>query len=265
MLGTEAWLAEHKVTIPDFVSAQKRQWEEAEHTVVCIAVKGRLAGLLALSDTLRPEAKSVVAHLRATGRRVVMLSGDNERTVKAVARQLGIDEAYGGMFEVIALCFSRFFFFARLALLPAGKVDRLRELQRGGAVVAMVGDGVNDALALVQADVGVAIGTGAQLSIAAAQLVLLRESLTALIIAFDVARMTMRRIRMNFLWAFLYNIIAMPVASGALYPISHFAIPPALAGLSEIFSSLPVILLSLLLTRYRPPQELTFASLPTAV
>ena len=152
-----------------------------------------------------------------------------------------------------------------VGLLPAGKVDRLRELQSAGQVVAIVGDGVNDALALVQADVGVAIGTGAQLSIAAAQLVLLRESLTALLIAFDVARVTMRRIRMNFLWAFVYNLIAMPIASGALYPIAHFAIPPALAGLSEVFSSLPVIFFSLHLARYTPPSEYVEASVSTVV
>lgn len=144
----------------------------------------------------------------------------------------------------------------RTDLLPSGKVAHIASLQREGHVIAMIGDGVNDSLALVQANLGVAVGSGAQLSVAAAQVVLLREDLTAVVVSLEVAATVMRRIRVNFAWAVLYNLIAMPIASGALYPVAHVAIPPALAGLSEIFSSLPVVFFSLLLARYSPPVAL---------
>lgn len=115
LIGTEAWLSEHQVQLTDFASTQKRQWEEAEYTVVCLAVGGRFAGLLALSDTLRAEARTIVMQLKAEGKRVVMLSGDNERTVKAVAKQLGIEEAYGGMLLLLLLLFKKKYVFSHFA------------------------------------------------------------------------------------------------------------------------------------------------------
>ena len=209
---------------------------KAGHTVVWVARAGRLLGAISLADTLRPEAPEVVAALRARGLRVVLLTGDNRATAAAIAAQAGIDPA-----EV------------RAEVLPADKAATIAELQRSG-VVAMVGDGVNDAPALVQADVGVAIGSGTDVAVDAADVTLLRSDLRGLVAALSIGRRTVTTIRRNLFWASAYNVVLIPVAAGALYPFAGLpdwlrALHPALAAGAMALSSVTVVLSSLSLRR----------------
>jgi Cu+-exporting ATPase len=197
-----------------------------------VAVGGRLEGVLAYADELRPESASVVKALRGDGRRrIVLLSGDSPATVEAVARTLGIDHAIGG-------------------LLPEEKVEAVRRLQSEGHTVAMVGDGINDAPALASAHVGVAIGTGTDIAVAAADIALLRGGIASLPTALRLARSTLRTIRQNLFWAFVYNLVGLPVAAGALYPFTGLLLSPVLASAAMSMSSVSVLMSSLRLRRF---------------
>ena len=175
----------------------------------------QMAGILALADALRPESAAVVARLHEMGIRVVMLTGDNERTARAVARQAGLDDT-----DVAA------------GLLPAEKAGRIRQLQAGGLLVAMVGDGINDAPALAVADVGMAVGSGVDVSAEAGDIVL-----TAL----ALSRATMRNIRQNLGWAFGYNLLGLPVAAGLLHVFGGPMLSPMIAGTAMALSSFSVV------------------------
>jgi len=198
----------------------------AGQSVILAAVDGRLAGLIGVADTLKPRAAEVVRRLGEMGLTVAMLSGDNRETARAVAAQVGIS-------EVLA------------EVLPADKAAKVVELQRQGQVVAMVGDGINDAPALAQADVGVALAGGTDVALAAADITLMRNDLGAIPQAIELARQMMRIIRQNLFWAFFYNIIAIPVAAGALYPFFGWQLNPALAAASMGLSSVSVVANSL--------------------
>ena len=209
---------------------------QAPQTLVWLARDATLLGLLALSDALRPEAPAAVADLRRAGLRVVMLTGDHRRVAVAIAAQAGISPA-----DVIA------------QVLPADKAAAIIELQRSGPV-AMVGDGINDAPALAQADVGVAMGAGADVAIHAADLTLMRSDLRGLPEALELSRRTLAVVRQNLLWASIYNLVLIPVAAGVLHPIAGApaflrSLHPALAALAMALSSLTVVLNSLRLRR----------------
>ena len=204
-------------------------------TPVCLAVGGRVAAVLGVGDHLRPEATAVVAELQRLGVEVHMLSGDAEATCRGFAALAGIRHVHG-------------------EVMPAQKAAVVEALRAAGHVVAMVGDGINDAPALAVADVGVGIGAGTDVAVETADVVLMRSDLADLLVALDLARRTMRRVRQNFAWAFGYNLVAIPLAAGLLVPIAGVALPPAAAGFSELLSSIPVVLFSLLLRRYRPPR-----------
>ena len=208
--------------------------EEAGKTAVLVGLQGRVAGLVAVADTVKEHARDAVEALRRMGRSVVMLTGDNRRTGEAIGRQLGIDRV---LTEVP----------------PDGKAEEVRKLQAGGAVVAMVGDGINDAPALSQADVGIAIGTGTDVAIESGDIVLMRGDVRDAAAAIDLSRFTMRTIRQNLFWAFFYNSVGIPVAAGALYPFSGFLLNPMIAGAAMAFSSVSVVGNSLLMRRYRRP------------
>jgi Cu+-exporting ATPase len=188
--------------------------------------------LLAIADPIKPTAPHAVARLKKMGLHVVMLSGDNRRTAEAVAREVGID-------DVVA------------EVLPAGKVDEVKRLQRDGHVVAMVGDGVNDAPALAQADVGIAMGTGTDIAGEAGDVVLMRGDPESVADAIELARRTMRTMKQNLFWAFVYNVVGIPVAAGALYPALGFLLSPVLASAAMAMSSLSVVGNSLRLRRFR--------------
>ncbi|NIZ93647.1 HAD-IC family P-type ATPase, partial [Kineococcus rubinsiae] len=203
LAGRAAWVAaQGGVPLPAGRLADALDAAEAAgRTVVVVAVDGRAAGVLAVADTVRPSSAAAVADLRRLALRPVLLTGDNRRTAETVARAVGIDPAVD---EVVA------------EVRPAGKVEVVRRLQEQGRVVAMVGDGVNDAAALVQADLGIALGSGTDVAIEASDLTLVRADLTAAVDAVRLARRTLRTIRVNLFWAFAYNVAAIPLAAAGL-------------------------------------------------
>jgi Cu+-exporting ATPase len=195
-------------------------------TPVFVAVDGTLAGVIAVADPVRESSLAAIAELQAMGLQVVMLTGDNVETANAVARATGITKVVAGV-------------------LPAGKVAAVVDEQRGGRVVAMVGDGVNDAPALAQADVGIAIGSGTDVAIEAADIALMRGDLTGVVRAIALSRRTMQTMKQNLFWAFVYNVIGIPVAAGALYPMFGVLLSPVLASAAMAFSSVSVVTNSL--------------------
>ena len=225
-VGNRAFMRERGLEASGAVDAQLAALAEAGQTPLLLSVgaagAARLAGILALADALRPESPAVVARLHAMGVRVVMLTGDNERTARAVARQAGVDEVAAG-------------------LLPAEKADYVRRLQGEGQVVGMVGDGINDAPALALADVGMAVGTGVDVSAEAGDIVLMRGGMEAVLTALALSRATMRNIRENLGWAFGYNILGLPVAAGLLHVFGGPMLSPMLAGTAMALSSVSVV------------------------
>ena len=199
-------------------------------TVVFVAIDGALAGILAIADPIRATSRAAIDRLKAMGLTVVMLTGDDQRTADAIAKASGIERVVAGV-------------------LPEGKVAEIARLQREGATVAMVGDGVNDAPALAQADIGIAMGGGTAIATEAADVVLMRSDLDAAVQAILLSRRTMRTMRQNLFWAFIYNAIGIPVAAGALYPAFGLLLSPVLASAAMAFSSLSVVANSLRLRR----------------
>ena len=199
-----------------------------------VSVDGDAVGLIALADTVKEESVAAIKALRAQGITVVMLTGDNALAAQHIAVQVGIDAS-----NVIA------------EVLPSEKADKIRELQHsnGGAVVAMVGDGINDAPALMQANVGIAMGTGTDVAIEAAGITLLGGDISKVSKAVALSRMTMRGIRQNLFWAFSFNVIGIPVAAGLLYPFFGIVLNPAFAGLAMAFSSVAVVSNSLRISK----------------
>lgn len=201
-------------------------------TVVVVELNNKKVGLIALSDTLKPEAKEAISRIQKQGIKVVMLTGDNSLTAHYIAEQVGIN-------DVIA------------DVLPQEKAEKIKELQNRGKKVAMAGDGINDAPALVQADAGIAMATGTDVAIESAGITLLHGDMTKLAQAIELSRATMRTIKQNLFWAFIYNIIGIPVAAGLLYPFFGVVLNPIFAGLAMAGSSISVISNSLRLKAKR--------------
>ncbi len=191
-------------------------------TVMYVAIDGTLAAVMAVADPIHETSREAIARLRRMGITVVMLTGDDARTAATMARHAGIDRVVAGV-------------------LPDGKVAEIERLQAGGAVVAMVGDGVNDAPALARADVGIAIGTGTDVAVEAADIVLMRGDLRAVAQAIELSRITMRTMKQNLFWAFVYNVIGIPIAAGVLYPALGVLLSPILASAAMAFSSVSVV------------------------
>ncbi len=202
-------------------------------TPVIVVVNNTVYAVIAISDPIKPTARIAIAALRRMGLAVMMVSGDSKRGAEAVAKEVGID-------EVLA------------EVLPSQKADLVKKIQRQGKHVAMVGDGINDAPALAQADIGIAIGTGTDIAMEASDVTLIRGDLRGIVTAIQLARRTMRTIKLNLFWAFIYNVIGIPVAAGALYPFFHVLLSPVLASAAMAWSSLSVVLNSLTLRRFRP-------------
>lgn len=239
-VGNRAFMEERGLRVPQDVLAHLAALAEAGQTPLLLALgagaEARLAAVLALADALRPESASVVARLRHMGVRVVMLTGDNERTARAVAARAGVDEVAAG-------------------LLPAQKADYVRRLQEEGNIVGMVGDGVNDAPALAAAHVGMAVGTGVDVSAEAGDMVLMRGGMEAVLTALALSRATMRNIRQNLCWAFGYNILGLPVAAGLLHAFGGPMLSPMIAGTAMALSSFSVVSNALRLRWFRIKEQ----------
>ena len=203
-------------------------------TPMFITIDGAFSGIIAVADEIKPESRAAVHALKNMGIKVVMMTGDNKRTADAVARQVGIE-------NVLA------------EVLPEQKADHVKRLQQEGNAVGMVGDGINDAPALAQADVGIAIGTGTDVAIEASDITLLRGDLRGVVTAIALSRATIRGVKQNLFWAFIYNVIGIPVAAGLLYPVTGWLLSPVLASAAMSLSSVSVVANSLRLRRFRPP------------
>ena len=224
-VGNAALLAGLGIS-PGRFAPQAEAFAAEAHTTVFIAVDGDVVAVIALADAVRPTAREAVQALRRMGLESVMLTGDDARTAEAVARAVGIDRVAAG-------------------LLPEGKLDEVRRLQSEGRTVAMVGDGINDAPALAQADVGIAMGTGTDVAIEAGDITLMRGDPLGVPGAVALARRTMRVMRQNLFWAFVYNVVGIPIAAGALYPAFGLRLTPAFAAAAMAVSSVSVVMNSL--------------------
>jgi Cu+-exporting ATPase len=228
-VGNTRLLTELGVDAPD-TAARIAALRKEGQTVMGVVVDGRLAGLLGVADTVKPNAREAIETLRRGGLRVVMVTGDNATTAHAVGRAVGID-------EIVA------------DVLPEQKVDVVRGYQVKGERTAMAGDGVNDAPALAQADVGIAMGNGTDVAIESASVTLVKGDLRGIVRARRLSRATMRNIRQNLFFAFVYNALGVPVAAGAAYPFFGLLLSPMIASAAMTLSSVSVILNALRLRR----------------
>jgi len=236
LLGSPAFLRERGIQSAAMQADLDRLQDEGK-TVMGVAVNGELAGLLAVADTVKETSADAIRQMHAQRLRVVMLTGDNWRTAQAIARQVGLDAAQEVKAEV----------------LPGDKAAAVKEEQRASRTVSMVGDGVNDAPALAQSDVGMAIGTGTDVAIEAADITLMRGDLRSVPQAIRLSRSTLRTIQQNLFWAFAYNVAAIPIAAGVLVPFfgPHYQLNPMIAAGAMAFSSIFVVSNSLRLRGVR--------------
>jgi len=231
--GTLKLFKEQGYRTGDEVLGSIHALEEQGKTVVLVGTDGKLTGAIALTDVLKDEVPGVISRLRRENIKVVMITGDNSRTAGRIADEAGIDQV---MAEV----------------LPEHKAEAVKKLQNAGEVVAFVGDGINDAPALAQADIGIAVGSGTDVAIESGAVVLMRNRLVDVVASLELSKKVMQRIGQNLFWAFAYNMLLVPLAAGILYPTLGILFRPELAGLAMAMSSVTVVSLSLLLKRYIP-------------
>lgn len=231
LLGNRRLMLDNQIDMP-FWEADLKRLEEQGKTVVILARNRKAIGLVAVRDNLKKFSRQTVAGLRKMNKEVIMISGDNQSTASAIAKEAGI-------VNVIA------------QVLPEDKLMEIKKLQAKGLKVAFVGDGINDAPALTQADLGIAIGTGTDVAIESGDIILIKDDLRDVAIAMELSRYAMKKIKQNLFWAFFYNIVGIPVAAGILYPFTGFLLNPVIAGLAMAFSSVSVVSNSLLMRRYR--------------
>jgi Cu+-exporting ATPase len=231
LVGNTRLMRERSVEVSALAPEMERL-QSAGQTPMLVAVDGRQAGIIAVADTVKAHAREAVETIRSMGLRVVMLTGDNARTARAIADQVGIEEVHA-------------------EVLPDHKSEEVRKLQGSGRVVAMVGDGINDAPALAQADVGIAIGTGTDVAMAASDITLIRGDLRGVTAAIRLSRATMKTIRQNLFFAFIYNTLGIPIAAGVLYPVWHITLSPVIASAAMALSSVSVLTNSLRLRSFK--------------
>ncbi|MFH1882707.1 MAG: heavy metal translocating P-type ATPase [Planctomycetota bacterium] len=229
LLGNRRLMKEKNIDIAKAQSDLERLENEGK-TAMLVAADNELIGIVAVADTLKEFSKEAVTKLKTMGKQVIMITGDNKRTAKAIAEQLGID-------RVLA------------EVLPKDKAREIKKLQDERLKVAMVGDGINDAPALTQADIGLAIGTGTDVAIESGDIVLIKDDLRDVVMAIDLSHYAMKKIKQNLFWAFFYNAAGIPIAAGILYPFTGFLLNPMVAGAAMAFSSVSVVGNSLLMKR----------------
>ncbi|KAM7271246.1 hypothetical protein ACFE04_030460 [Oxalis oulophora] len=238
LVGNRRLLTENGLMIPEHIDSFVVELEESAQTGILVAQDNEIIGVLGVADPLKREAAVVIEGLQKINIIPVMVTGDNRRTAHAVAKELGIHDV-------------------RAEVMPAEKAEVVRSFQKDGSIVAMVGDGINDSPALAAADIGMAIGAGTDIAIEAADYVLMRNNLEDVITAIDLSRKTFSRIMWNYVFAMAYNVIAIPVAAGFLYPSLGIMLPPWVAGACMALSSVSVVCSSLLLRRYKRPRLTT--------
>ncbi|KAF8937325.1 hypothetical protein BGZ58_002911 [Dissophora ornata] len=236
VIGNKSWLIDRQVHLPASLSADQNHQERAGRTTVLVAMNGIFLGFISLSDTIKPEAAKTVARLQQMGIQVAMVTGDQPLVAQVIASECGIQDVHAGVS-------------------PNGKIKIVSNMQAQGHRVAMIGDGINDSPALAQSDLGIALVSGTDIAMEAADMVLMRGDLTNVVAAIDLCRTIFRRIRYNFAWACIYNLLGVPVAMGVFLPWG-FHLHPMLAGLMMAFSSVSVVFSSLMLKRWKKPKVL---------
>jgi P-type Cu+ transporter len=232
LLGNRRLMEERGIDFSQAEADLKRLEGEGK-TAMLLAYQGKLMGIVAAADTLKEFSRLAISALRQMGKEVMMITGDNERTARAIADQLQIRRILS-------------------EVLPQEKANQIKALQAEGLRVAMVGDGINDAPALTQADLGIALGSGTDVAIEAGDIVLIKDDLRDVVVALDLSGYVMRKIKQNLFWAFIYNLLGIPIAAGILYPFTGFLLHPILAGAAMAFSSVSVVSNALLMRSYRP-------------
>jgi len=233
-IGNRKLMAREKIVLNKNVEETLSRLEGEGKTVVILAVGGKVVGVIAVADTLKEHSREAVQKLREMGLEVVMITGDNARSAKAVARQVGIDRVL-------------------VEVLPQDKEKEIKRLQGEGKRVAAVGDGINDAPMLAQADVGIAIGSGTDVAIETGEVVLVKDDLRDVVTAIHLSKYAMRKIKENLFWAFVYNVVSVPLAAGVLYPFAGILVNPVIAGAAMAFSSVSVATNANLMKFYKPP------------
>lgn len=234
MFGNLAFMKENQVMDADLLEADELSGQGK--TVMYLAVNQKLAGIIAVADVVKPDSAAAIARLQKMGLKTVMLTGDNELTARAIARQVNID-------QVVA------------QVMPGDKADQVKQLQADGTRVAMVGDGINDAPALAQADLGFAIGSGTDVAMESAGIVLMQNSLAGVVTAIDLSRATLRNIKQNLFWAFFYNSAGIPLAAGLFYLFGGPTLNPMFAAGAMALSSVSVVTNALRLKNFKPTLE----------
>jgi len=222
LIGKEKFLADSNVRFPQELTKKVHRLQERAETTVWVAANGKAVGVLEIADPIKPTSREAVRELHEMGLKIIMCTGDNRRTAESVARELGIDEF-------------------KAEVMPDEKIEIVRDLKSEGAIVAMAGDGINDAPALAAADVGIAMGTGTDVAIESAGITLVKGDLMGIVKAIHVSRAVMRNIRQNLFFAFIYNALGVPIAAGVLYPFLGLLLSPMIAGAAMSFSSVSVI------------------------
>jgi Cu+-exporting ATPase len=228
-------MKDHRIIIDKKIEDELQKLENEGKTAVIVALNRKIIGIVGVADTLKEFSKEAIEQLKRMKKEVWMITGDNERTAKAIAKQVGIDGE-----RVMS------------QVLPGDKAKKVKELQDKGKVVAFVGDGINDAPALAQADVGIAIGSGTDVAMETGEIILIKDDLRDVVTAIDLSSYTIRKIKQNLFWAFFYNIVGIPIAAGILYPFLGFLLNPMIAAAAMAFSSVSVVSNSLLMKRYKP-------------
>ncbi len=232
LIGTRKLITENKININTGTKRMIEKLENQGKTVMLLAIGKKLVGIIAVADTLKDYSKEAVVILHQMGKKTAIITGDNQRVARAIAKQVGID-------EVLA------------EVLPQEKSEEIKKLQKHDKVVAMVGDGINDAPALAQADLGIALGSGTDIALETGEIILIKDDLRDVIKAIDLSQYTLKKIKQNLFWAFFYNSVGIPIAAGILFPLIGWLLNPAVAAAAMAFSSVSVVSNALLMKRYK--------------
>ena len=231
LLGTRKLMLDNKIETKS-IEDKMVTLETQGKTAMILAVDKKIVAIIAVADVLKENSKEAVDMLHKMGKQVAIITGDNKRVAEAIAKQIGID-------KVLA------------EVLPQGKSDEIKKLQSEGNIVAMVGDGINDAPALAKADLGIALGSGTDVAMETGEIVLIKDDLRDVVSAIDLSKYTLSKIKQGLFWAFFYNVVGIPIAAGIIYPFTHTLLNPSIAAAAMAFSSVSVVLNALSMKLYR--------------